>query len=432
MGFLRSGSIRLSRMQSARKSLGGHDKTNVESKNRPLPSIPIPQTGPLLSLPIELIQRISFYLDNPSAASFCLSTRYICYAVGRDHLSNFLAAAYSKFERRKNIEILERAFPSHWYCAWCDKFHRHELDGGPKSFKNETRRDCAEFNSYLHDSWDYVLCYHHVRLALNRELWGREYGIGMDAFAYEESALRNIGKFPAQSYLKCEARIVSGRLFLHATYRLTVPSRDSFRHRGVIRTLMPALPHIVVGHRDSHSPHTGMHRALEKAIQINTASSLQLCSACATDFCVNVDTNVVAESFPAPLQSTAVLEIQVWRDLGNGRNPFDTQWRAHGELGSGVEGFTGDVMRLTRWRNGEVKEAFDKGCPYQLHGDSRGDARGPWEADAQDHRNTTFVLDTSWTQEIIRSRAKRPVSLGKSQEGGAREENDVEGAGGVG
>ena len=76
------------------------------------------QYAPVLTLPLELIQQISSYLDSAAAASFCLSSRYIYYAVGTAHLNHHLSVTSNKFERRKKIEILERAFPSHWYCAW--------------------------------------------------------------------------------------------------------------------------------------------------------------------------------------------------------------------------------------------------------------------------------------------------------------------------
>ncbi|KAF2248779.1 hypothetical protein BU26DRAFT_380706, partial [Trematosphaeria pertusa] len=296
--------------------------------------IPPPQAAPICNLPLEIIQHIATYLSSAAAASFSLSSRYIYYALGTDRLSLYLTSPRSKLDRRRNIEILERAFPSHWYCAWCDKFHAHERDGGPKRFEREEKRNCAEFNSYLHSGRDYMLCYHHIRLAMNRELWGGEYGIPPSAFnLQQENDKLKIGKSTGSARLECEARVVSGHFLLHATYHLTLsfsPTRRLQPHT-FLSTLYPALPHVVVGHRNSHSGHTGLRSALESALARNWKYDAQLCYVCATDYAVSCTTTTDHRPHLS-------LCIEVWRDLGSGRNPFDASWRAHGELGRGVEG----------------------------------------------------------------------------------------------
>ncbi|KAJ4301445.1 hypothetical protein N0V90_003537 [Kalmusia sp. IMI 367209] len=334
--------------------------------------VPQPQDAPLLTLPLELIQQVTSYLDPDTAASFCLSSRYIYYAVGTEHLNSYLSVhnafeRYSKIERRKRIEILERAFPSHWYCAWCDKFHTHDLAGGPRAFSTETQRDCAEFNSYLHDGHDYVLCYHHIRLAFNRYLWGPSYGLPLSAFTHEAHTERKIGKTTANTHLQCEARIANNSFLLHATYTLHLPPDFAVpsRTKKTMEVLMSAVPHIVVGHRASRRPHTGLQERLENYLSGNVEhKGVRLCQVCETDFIVAFEGD---DKHP---QQTRSIRIEVWRYLGTGRNPFDTVWREHGELGAGKEN-----TKVRAWErhqcSGLIKKAFEESDGVAEGGTSR-------------------------------------------------------------
>ncbi|KAJ4368191.1 hypothetical protein N0V83_006547 [Neocucurbitaria cava] len=230
--------------------------------------------APLLNLPIELIQQITSYLDNASAASFCLSSRFICYAVGTNHLSSYIGASKSRFEKRRTIEaVVERAFPGHWFCAWCDKFHAWSASDGPKEeasvalttagvgtkganstgTKKGRRRDCAEFNSYLHDGSDYVLYYHHVRLAINRALWGPAHGIPLAALAHSSSGMTKIFKTPCPTKLQITPVIttITGNpgehahqphLLLHTTYALILPTSFTSNKRLLPSQIWPSLP----------------------------------------------------------------------------------------------------------------------------------------------------------------------------------------------
>ncbi|PVI04645.1 hypothetical protein DM02DRAFT_611268 [Periconia macrospinosa] len=365
-----------------------YDIRNVEALRKTLTSIstPAPQSAPLLKLPVELIQHISSYLSDISTlASFSLTSRYLYHAIGTLPLSTHMdgeslpstgralsstQSRPSRAERRERREILERAFPTRWYCAWCDKFHVQEATTSPKLFNYETKRACASFNSYLHDDKnEFVLCYHHVRLAVNRHLWGPEYGIGLDAFAYTSSPTRRTlwaRKMDVSAILRTRARVVEGRFLLNATYSITIPTPSSAKlPRSLAKSLLAILPQILVGHRDSREPHTGLFACLDKALlsPVPKLGIVRLCCVCATDFAVDVyhsppgKRNADGQIVGLP---ETLLRISVWRDLGNGRNPFDSSWRAHGEIGNGKEGFAQDLWRLAQLRPGAIKEAFEK------------------------------------------------------------------------
>ncbi|KAF2121460.1 hypothetical protein BDV96DRAFT_472521, partial [Lophiotrema nucula] len=293
------------------------------------------QQVPILNLPIEIIQQITTFLDHPSAASFCLSTRYICYAVGTQPLATYLGSGKTIYEKRKNIEVLERAFPSHWYCAWCDRFHKHDKNGGPRNFDKETQRDCAEYNSYLHDGHDYVLTYHHVRLALNRHLWGSDFGIGLEDFAYYKEGSTKIYGKKVPMTLEVEAKIVDGHFLLHSTFTVVANGRAG-KSSAIFKGGSFDIPQIVLGHRDSNDGHTGLASTVNKILstdwrQIQDSLALcnntQLCSFCATDYLI---TPRLIESGPSNHTPGIEIRIETWRDLYEGRNPFQSSWRAHG------------------------------------------------------------------------------------------------------
>ncbi|KAF1846727.1 uncharacterized protein K460DRAFT_286786 [Cucurbitaria berberidis CBS 394.84] len=310
--------------------------------------------APILSLPIELVQQITLYLDNASAASFCLSSRFICYAVGINHLSKYIDTSKSRFEKRRTIEaVVERAFPGHWFCAWCDKFHMWRARDGPRVTEKEKRRDCAEFNSYLHDGNDYMLYYHHIRLAINRKLWGPEHGIPLEALSYTHSSMAKVFKTPVPTKLQCEARIVHGHFLLHSSWAVTLPAWST-SNKNLLRHIWPALPHILAGHRDSENGHTGLMAAIDNVVRRGWKYAFtQMCSTCATDW------TVTCHQFPHVTGGQARLVIQTWRDLGGGRNPFETGWRAHGVPTQGHGYATTDVLRLTQLQAGDIRRSFE-------------------------------------------------------------------------
>ncbi|CAI6332533.1 unnamed protein product [Periconia digitata] len=370
-----------------------HHAKEVEALREALTAAatPTPQNAPLLKLPIELIQHISTYLPNISTvASFSLTSRYLYYAIGTLPLSTHMYGAdtipshgsrtssyslsrISRTERRERREILERAFPSRWYCAWCDNFHIQEASTSPKLFVFETKRACSGYNSYLHDDKnEFVLCFHHVRLAVNRQLWGPEYGIGLDAFSYTSSPTHKTlhlrrKKIGISTVLRTGAKVVDGRFLLNVTYSISMPTPPSGTGlaRSLAKSVLPILPQILAGHRDSHEPHTGFLIALEKALlsPVSKPGIVRLCSVCATDFIVDVHRSASNKEYSAGNVAAfpkILVRISVWRDLGDGRNPFNSSWRAHGEIGRGKEGFAQDLWRLVQLRPGGIKEAFEK------------------------------------------------------------------------
>jgi hypothetical protein len=367
----------------------------------PEDAVPTSQKAPILNLPVELLQSIVAFLDRSSAAAFCLSSRGICYAVGRNHLSKYMDAGGDRFLWRCNLELIEQAFPSHWYCCFCDKFHRYEMNGGPKRFEKEINRECVVANSYLHDGSSYILAHHHVRLAVHQSLWGSSHGIPLKDLAYQRDA--TFKAFGAKSYSKLdvEAKIRSGHLLLHATYTVTAP-RDAISWHFLPDLEPLKIPQVVCGHRDSYEGHTGLAEATRQTLNDNKLFSwpAELCYTCATDYRVMARDLESHELGYNRRAVTVQLKFEVWRDLGDGRNPFNTSWRAHGEIGNGLPGLGGDVIRLTGLRPGDIRQSFegDIELPYSYDPGSR-----EFKANRVSGMGQSVDWDFRWTSDVARA-----------------------------
>jgi len=368
-----------------------------------------PQIAPLLSLPIELLQQVTSHLDNSSSASLCLSSRYIYYALGTQHLSTYLHAAKSRFEKRRRIEaVIERAFPGHWFCAWCDVFHAWDAETGPRE---ASERDCAEFNSYLDagagKASGYAVRFHHVRLAMNRYLWGgKEHGIGLDAFTHTSASMATLYRTPVPTSLAIDAKISSSSntLLLHATFAIILPSW-SLSRKSLIHALFPLLPHILSGHRDAPNGHTGLMAAIDNVVRRGWKyGDAHGCGSCRTDWTVQ------GHFFPHMTGGQMRLVVQSWRDLGDGRNPFDSAWRAHGVAVKGLEGRGG----VSGMKAGDGRRAFEAA-------DSREVVVRRAVSPVRTRIYETFMRKGSGGAEVRRSSA-RPVGWRVSEEMDMRED----------
>lgn len=174
----------------------------------------------------------------------------------------------------------------------------------------------------------------------------------------------------------------------------------------------PTLPQIVVGHRDSHDGHTGLKATLRNG---KFMDRVQLCSMCATDYFVHRGTS------KSPTGERQVfLVIDAHRDLGDGRNPFDASWRAHGEIGDGVPGFGGDVVRLTDFQAGDFKRAFETEEPPKEDVKDDKISESLHELHKR-HERTESLLSgrLKFWEEVIQSR-----SAGAGNSAGHEEESD--------
>lgn len=116
------------------------------------------------------------------------------------------------------------------------------------------------------------------------------------------------------------------------------------------------------------------------------------------------------------------LVVQSWRDLGDGRNPFESGWRAHGVCVH--EGSGGDVVRVSGMQAGDVRKAFER-CGSEAEGEGVKRAGSP----ARARIYQAFMRKESVERgvEVRRSRARRPNvwrTASENEEVARREDED--------
>jgi hypothetical protein len=201
---------------------------------------------------------------------------------------------------------------------------------------------------------------------MNRHLWGSDYGLPLSAFSHSAHNKRTIAsglyKGLATTYLRCEARIIDGHFILHAAYTLThSPSSASSKSLNLWSWLRadtelnaPDLPQIVCGHRDLTGLHTDMSRMFTERLESTSHENpVHGCKSCATDFTILSSVEKGKRS-----GTKRTVWIEVWRNLGTGRSPFDSIWRGHGESGEATKEFIG---RFYDCVPGSIKKAFERG-----------------------------------------------------------------------
>lgn len=396
-------------------------RTSIDSNNDSLDDTSALKTtilekpkASLLNLPIELVQHVTSYLDAESSASFCLSSRYIYYALGSDCLTQFINSSKNRFAKRCTIEaIVERAFPGHWFCAWCDVFHAWSPSTSPRG--SLKLRDCAEFNSYLSAGPEYTLRFHHIRLALSHALHGPDHGIPLSSLAYTKSTMAKIYRTPVPTSLTITPRISSSHtLLLHTSFAIILPS-FAISRKHILAQIWPVLPHILSGHRDSDNGHSGLMAAVDNVVRRGWKYPFtQCCSACRTDWSVS------AHFFGHASGGQVRLVIQTWRDLGAGKSPFDQAWRSHGlSLHLQRTESTG-LVRNADAQAGDVRREFDL-CTQGVVGVKRVRQPSP---------NKGRIYQAFMGQEVRRSRARPSVwrTRSENEEVARREEEErVEG-----
>lgn len=312
--------------------------------------------APLLNLPFEILQQIASYLNDTSAARFSLSGRQICYAIGTQRLSTYIASSPSRFSARERLEnTIERALPGAWHCAWCDKFHPWSASDGPSAKTQGPQSPCADYNSYLSDGMGYTLRYHHIRLALAHHHRGAIHGLPLSSFDHSTHGTITLFRTPVQTSISHSAKITDGVFLLHTSYALLLPSWAA-AHKNLIGHLWPLLPAILTQHRATEHGHSGLMAAIDNVARRGwRVLGAQTCAACASDW------SVAAFPLPRSIAGEFVrLDVRVWRDLGAGLTPFDGAWRAHGVFLAGAEDAwaRGDVE--AQRERGAVRDAFER------------------------------------------------------------------------
>ena len=300
-----------------------------------------PHISFLEGLPLELLQTIASYLPISAAASFALSSKYICYVVGRQYWHHI---RFDPLEYKIFLGFLEKDMPGHWLCTQCLTFHSKPIIKGHYHVARPEWK-CAQPLSYISPTMSRLFTYPStriswlmVRMVTNRHLFGPEHGERLDTLS--EPSCKDSFK-DGWGMMSTEACIVANELYVRCQYRITIPSSENF---GYIQPIA-LCPHITWF--DPENPVAPIIKFLLN--HRNTASSekcsgLTQCRSCITEFKIQIS------QFKA---TGHVLEITYWKNLGAGRSPDDPKW-AQQIMCPRIPG-----LQAAKFSPGSVQSAFE-------------------------------------------------------------------------
>ncbi|KAL7949954.1 hypothetical protein V8C42DRAFT_309064 [Trichoderma barbatum] len=190
-----------------------------------------PQGTPILDVPSDVLLLIGDYLNDSEILSLKLTCRstYALFPQTYKALPPYL--------KKRFLPLIEKdpLGKGTVHCHTCNKLHFFDETTGPHSGSELAAAGktlkCMSRDRFSPAGNPFALNYTHARLALNRHLYGPEYGIPLANLCTEQSEHRDV------MTLRCStsAKILDDELFLQRTYALTVTGGDVAefrRHTG--------------------------------------------------------------------------------------------------------------------------------------------------------------------------------------------------------
>lgn len=297
-------------------------------------------------LPVELLLLITKYLPLSAAASFALSSKYICYIVGPQYWYHLRS---QPLEHRIFLGFREKDMNRHWLCHQYLIFHskpkihpvlkcrldhpawkctQHELDISSPN---------ASLETYPIIWWGSHLMVH---MAMNCHFFGSYHGESLDIF----SRLPCTDSFQDRGgEVSTEACIVDNELYLKCQHRVAIPSSKDF---GYIQ------PHIICPHISSLDPESLMASIIKyllshrNTVSCEKCKDLRQCRFCNTEF------NIQISRFGA---TGHILGTTYWKNFGAGRRPDNPKWAQH------LQTSRDPCSYAANFPPGSIQSAFESG-----------------------------------------------------------------------
>lgn len=247
-----------------------------------------PRISFLERLPVELLQLIATNLPLSAAASFALSSKYICYVVGPQYWHHLRS---QPLEHEIFLGFLEKDMNRHWLCHQCLIFHLkpklhpiliYRLEH--PAWKCTQREDDISSPNASPDTYPVIWWVSHlmVHMAMNRHLFGSDHGESLDIF----SRLPHTDSFQdGRGEVSTEACIVDNELYLRCQHRVAIPSSKDF---GYIE------PYIICPHISSLDPESSMAPVIKcllshrNTVSCEKCKDLRQCRFCNTEFNIQI------------------------------------------------------------------------------------------------------------------------------------------------
>ena len=276
--------------------------------------------APIYALPVEVIQYISVaFLPADAAASLALCSRSMLKILGSQTLRS-LALDRHDTERTRFLENLERDLPDWLLCPHCLKFHPVDPNAHPRQLWLDFKeKKCVRVNGVVTIGYKYYIRYENVQLLMRNYRLGRPYEMYLKKLSNRYTTHR-----PEKSLEGVvTASIVEGELVLQVRYTLKL--LKSWDITLIRRTISKLCPHLIDCFVDSifaQALRCRLRHAARKRPPCIECKGRKQCPECPTSFQVSV------RSLEDPVTE---IQVDVWRNLGSCKSPFNSRWRRHAD-----------------------------------------------------------------------------------------------------
>ncbi|KAK4450554.1 hypothetical protein QBC34DRAFT_297056 [Podospora aff. communis PSN243] len=279
-------------------------------------------TSLLLQMPVEIILHIyEKHLPLESALALSLTCKDLSAIVPP---SKIIGPHFDFFSRPHFLLLLERdPGRDHYCCHDCLVLHRFSPEDGPALYilpnGDCRKRDPMYFFGSHYMIYSSNKSHRHVRLALNRHLFGPPHGLPLERFQLESWSYYSL-----RWHEKWSARIVQGELFVSCKRTIRWLGDAHGLRRNLDADRYSVCSHV---HTGSHwiLPISELHRMVQASPLVQWKDAVGSCNYCLTDY----DTTIEWQSRSVRRWEGAWLITSVsYHRLGDGRSPSDPVWRA--------------------------------------------------------------------------------------------------------
>ena len=265
-------------------------------------------------LPVEILQHIdASYLPLDAAASLSLCNHSMLNILG-DHALRSLRLKTYAIERRRFLKNLQNDFPDWLFCHHCSMLHPVNQNRDPRQlwpWSAETH--CSRLDGVVSVRFLYRIRYEHAQTIM-RDYWlGRDYETNLKKLCTKETL-----DLPDSFHEEViTATIVRGELRLDINHTLRL--LQDWNVYMIPERIGPLCPHLK-NYFDASILGQALRCSLIHADEFPcvNCSKKKGCSECSTTFTLKI----------RRLEGSATeVKVDIWRDLGSCKSPFDLKWR---------------------------------------------------------------------------------------------------------
>ncbi|RSL76196.1 hypothetical protein CEP51_010193 [Fusarium floridanum] len=292
-----------------------------------------------LMLPNEVIDVIFGSLDGPTQICFALTCRTL-YKSYFPQTDPYYWRRRDWYWRKGLLCRLEKDIPEYYCCLQCAKLHRWDVPWNKVWSISKPWRGYLDFHPTRDLELDYFefpvgedhyLTYQAVRVIMNRHLYGPRHGIPLEAIELDTHKLCQETGTTVDMVVR--PRIIDDELFLSVHYKMLHPQNDTQNlEKFISQARLRVCRHLQIGAHWTRLGCWHRHPPLFLPIRIpelekgcwplkdcgNEFGSVRSCQVCMTDYQVKVSRQHEGQE-----EKGWSIEIMVWHQLGNGRDPYD-------------------------------------------------------------------------------------------------------------